>query len=86
MAPSTFDHVVIPASAYMSSPTDYHRLPLRKPQIGQLSSHVSAAPQPRGGPESHPRLLTVDEALQYSPLSSIVPLSLGRSLVNLYRS
>lgn len=81
MAPSTFDHVVISTSAYLSATTDNHRLPLRKPQGVQLSPHVSGTQQHRGGPRTHPRLLTVDEALQYSPLSSIVPLSLGMSLI-----
>lgn len=80
MAPSTFDHVVIPASAYSSTATDNHGFLVTKAHGVQSSPNSSATQQTYGGPRTHPRLLTVDEALQYSPLSSIVPLSLGTSV------
>lgn len=75
---STFGHVVIPTSIYLRKPTDNHQLPLRKSQSVQSSPPAAGTQQYCGKPRPHPRLLNVDEALQYSPLSSIVPLSLGK--------
>ena len=74
MAPSAFEHVVIPTSTFLAPTSDNRGIPARKTQYQtplQPSNGVSS------GNARGPRLLTVDEALQYSPLSSIIPFSPG---------
>ncbi len=44
-------------------------------QLQSTVAHVNGQPNGQSTPQA--RLLTVDEALQYSPLSSIVPFSSG---------
>jgi len=52
-----------------------HRGMYRANQLEPIVLHVNGQPNGRN-PQA--RLLTVDEALQYSPLSSIVPFSSGK--------
>lgn len=79
MAPATFDHVVIPSPMFTSPKTDSRAVTPRK-ALHQYSMPNNDEIERKGVPNRHSRLLTADEALQYSPLSSIVPFSPGMSI------
>lgn len=77
MAPSVFEHVVIPTSTFLAPTTDNRGIPARKTQYQTPLQPSNGIYTPNSGNSRGPRLLTVDEALQYSPLSSIIPFSPG---------
>ncbi len=53
-----------------------HRGMYQANQLQPTLLHVNGQPNGQSAPQA--RLLTVDEALQYSPLSSIVPFTSGK--------
>lgn len=78
MAPSVFHHVGIPTPTFLTPTTDNRGIPARKTQY-QTPLHPSYGIHTlTSGNTRGPRLLTVDEALQFSPLSSIIPFSPGK--------
>lgn len=75
MAPSVFQHVGIPTSTFLTPTTDNRGIPARKTQYQTPLQPSNGIHAPHSGNPRGPRLLTVDEALQFSPLSSIIPFS-----------
>lgn len=77
MAPSVMEHVAIPPSTFLTPTTDSRGTPARKTQYQIPLQPTNGIHTPSSGNLHGPRLLTVDEALQYTPLSSIIPFSPG---------
>jgi hypothetical protein len=81
MAPSDHHAGGVPASTFLAPTTDNRGMPQRKtPQYHHPLSPYGIR-QATGVNESHTRLLTVEEALQFSPLSSVVPFNPGWCLL-----
>ena len=74
MASSSNDPVVTPVpNPYLATMTDSQGASIKKPYQPPQHALDNVLSQLNGAPSA--RLLTVDEALQYSPLSSVVPFS-----------
>lgn len=81
MAPPSFVAGTIPdPTSTVDGPGIPHRGIYHTDQLQPNVLHVNGQPngQPNGQSTPQARLLTVDEALQYSPLSSIVPFNSGK--------
>lgn len=83
MPPLPYPPGSFPETAFEKTPTIRHGIPLRAQSTSAPSDPMAfnTNAQPNGTSAPRPRLLTVEEALQYSPLSSIVPFNSGAQCV-----
>ena len=79
MAPPLYNTGGVPSSTSLTPTSDNRGIPLWKTQNYQSPTQSPHHPRPNGTtPRSRqPRPLTVNEALQYSPLTSIIPFDSG---------
>ena len=78
MIPSTYNAVGMPSPVFFAPTTNNRGIPPNKGQQYHQPSSTNGVRQSNGADPHPARLLTVDEALQYSALSSVVPFSPGR--------
>ncbi len=77
MASSDYHAGGVPASSFLAPTTDNRGIPQRKTPQYYHPLPTYGVRQANGANYTHTRLLTVEEALQFSPLSSVVPFNPG---------